>query len=184
MAPPPTSPIARTRGRSRRSAPGIPPRSRLPEAAIRNVFRHCWSALPRCRCCACSPSLGRVFSAEDDTPGNPLRVVLTYGYWQRRFGGAENVVGQSLVIDGRPAEVIGVLPSSFKFLRTRPDIVLPMPLDVNAPARNQLRVSGARAAEAGRHAGPGQRRCGAHDLASPAGLCEIGVAAERAPAGR
>jgi putative ABC transport system permease protein len=79
------------------------------------------------------PVLGRVFSAEDDTPGNPLRVVLTYGYWQRRLGGAENVVGQSLVIDGRPGDVIGVLPSSFKFLRTRPDIVLPMPLDVNAP---------------------------------------------------
>jgi putative ABC transport system permease protein len=79
------------------------------------------------------PVLGRVFSAEDDTPGTPLRLVLTYGYWQRRFGGAENVLGQSLVIDGRPGEVIGVLPSSFKFLRTRPEIVLPMPLDVNAP---------------------------------------------------
>jgi predicted permease len=37
------------------------------------------------------------------------------------------------VIDGRPAEVIGVLPASFRFLRTRPAIVLPMPLDVNAP---------------------------------------------------
>jgi putative ABC transport system permease protein len=79
------------------------------------------------------PVLGRVFSAEDDTPGNPLRVVLTNGYWQRRFGGTENVVGQLFVVDGRPAEVIGVLPSSFKFLRTRPEIVLPMPLDVNAP---------------------------------------------------
>jgi putative ABC transport system permease protein len=78
------------------------------------------------------PVLGRVFSAEDDTPGNTLRVVLTHGYWQRRFGGAENLVGQSLVIDGRPREVIGVLPSSFTFLRARPDIVLPMPLDVNA----------------------------------------------------
>ena len=75
------------------------------------------------------PVLGRVFSAEDETPGNPLRVVLTSGYWQRRFGG-ENVVGQTLVIDGRPAEVLGVLPSSFTFLRTRPDIVLPLPLDV------------------------------------------------------
>jgi putative ABC transport system permease protein len=79
------------------------------------------------------PVVGRFFSAEDDTPGNPLRVVLTYGYWQRRFGGADNVVGQLLVIDGRPGEVIGVLPSSFKFLRTRPGILLPMPLDVNAP---------------------------------------------------
>ena len=79
------------------------------------------------------PILGRVFSAEDDTPGAPPRVLLTHGYWQRRFGGAETVVGQHLVVDGRSAEVIGVLPASFKFLRTRPAIVLPLPLDVNAP---------------------------------------------------
>jgi len=79
------------------------------------------------------PVAGRFFSAEDDTPGAPLRVVLTHGYWQRRFGGARNVVGQPLVIDGTPAEIIGVLPSSFKFLRTRPIVVLPLPLDVNAP---------------------------------------------------
>lgn len=79
------------------------------------------------------PIVGRGFSAEDDKPGHPLRVVLNYGYWQRRFGGAENVVGQRLVIDGRPGEVIGVLPASFRFLRARPEIVLPMPLDVNAP---------------------------------------------------
>jgi putative ABC transport system permease protein len=78
------------------------------------------------------PVLGRVFGAEGDTPGSPLRVILTYGYWQRRFGGAENVLNQSLTIDGRPGEVIGVLPPSFKFLRTRPEIVMPMPLDVNS----------------------------------------------------
>src|SRR6266498_3589660 len=41
------------------------------------------------------PVVGRVFSTEDDTPGHPLRVVLTYGYWQRRFGGVENIVGQT-----------------------------------------------------------------------------------------
>jgi predicted permease len=79
------------------------------------------------------PILGRAFSSEDDTPGAPRRVILTYGYWQRRFGGAENVVGQQLVVDGRPTEIIGVLPASFKFLRTRPAVVLPMPLDVTAP---------------------------------------------------
>jgi predicted permease len=79
------------------------------------------------------PVLGRVFNADDDTPGHPLRVVLTHGYWQRRFGGAGNVIGRSVVIDGRPGEVLGVLPSSFTFLRTRPEIVLPLPLDVNAP---------------------------------------------------
>ena len=79
------------------------------------------------------PVVGRVFSTEDDTPGNPLRVLLTYGYWQRRFGGVENIVGQTLAVDGTPAEVIGVLPASFTFLRTRPEIVLPMPLDASAP---------------------------------------------------
>jgi predicted permease len=79
------------------------------------------------------PLIGRTFTAEDDTPGGPLRVVLTYGYWHRRFGGAETVVGQQLAIDGTPAEIIGVLPASFKFLRTRPEVVLPLPLDVNAP---------------------------------------------------
>ena len=79
------------------------------------------------------PVMGRGFSAEDDTPGTPQRVMLTHGYWQRRFAGADNVVGQQLVIDGTPSEVIGVLPASFAFLRTRPAIVLPMPIDANAP---------------------------------------------------
>lgn len=79
------------------------------------------------------PIAGHGFTEQDDTPGNPLRVMLTDGYWQRRFGGAINIVGQRLVIDGRPAEVIGVLPSSFTFLRTRPAVLLPLPLDAHAP---------------------------------------------------
>ena len=77
--------------------------------------------------------LGGLFTAADDTPGSRLRVVLTYGYWQRRFGGAESVVGRMVTIDGAPAEVIGVLPSSFQFLRVRPEILLPLPLDAGAP---------------------------------------------------
>ncbi len=79
------------------------------------------------------PILGRAFSDEDETLDPPRHVMLTHGYWQRRFGGADRVVGQQVIIDGRPAEVVGVLPASFKFLRTRPSIVLPMPLDVSAP---------------------------------------------------
>jgi len=76
------------------------------------------------------PLLGRVFTKEDDAPGRPLRAILTYGYWQRRFGGAANVLGQPLIIDGRPAEVIGVLPLSFKFPRSNNAVMLlPMQLD-------------------------------------------------------
>jgi predicted permease len=79
------------------------------------------------------PLVGRLFSAEDDMPNNPPRVILTHGYWMRRLGGAENVVGQTLVVDGQACEVIGVLPSSFVFLRERPDVVLPLRLNPSAP---------------------------------------------------
>jgi predicted permease len=75
------------------------------------------------------PLHGRLFTKEDDSPGQPLRVILTYPYWQRRFGGAENAVGQTLSIDNAPAEIIGILPASFTFLRQKPALLLPMQLD-------------------------------------------------------
>jgi hypothetical protein len=72
------------------------------------------------------PLLGRFFRPEDDAPGSPPRAVLTYGYWQSRFGGTGDVVGQTIEADGVPAEIIGVLPSSFRFLDTDPAVLLPM----------------------------------------------------------
>lgn len=75
------------------------------------------------------PQLGRFFTKEDDAPGSPRRAILTHGYWQRRFGGAPDVIGRSLIVDGRPSEVIGVLPPSFKFLRTDPAVLLPLQLN-------------------------------------------------------
>jgi predicted permease len=80
------------------------------------------------------PALGRFFSGEDEVPGAPARVVLAYGYWQSHFGGTADVIGQSLEIDGARAEVIGVLPPSFKFLRQRPAVVLPLRPDRAARA--------------------------------------------------
>ena len=71
------------------------------------------------------PQLGRIFAKEDDAPGSPRRAILSYGYWQRRFGGAQDVIGQSLNVNGRPYEVIGILPPSFKFLHTDPAVLLP-----------------------------------------------------------
>jgi putative ABC transport system permease protein len=75
------------------------------------------------------PQLGRLFLQEDDKPGSPMRVLLSHGYWQRRFGGAPNIVGQTLRIDGVPAEIVGVLPPSFRFLRNDPALILPLKLD-------------------------------------------------------
>ena len=56
------------------------------------------------------PMLGRNFPAEEDRPGGAPVVMLSYGYWQRHFAGRNDVVGQSLTLDGRPHTVIGVLP--------------------------------------------------------------------------
>ena len=75
------------------------------------------------------PLLGRFFTKEDDAPGTPRRVILTYGYWQRRLGGAPGLIGRALNVDGTPCEVIGVLPQSFKFLRTNPAVLLPLQFD-------------------------------------------------------
>ncbi len=75
------------------------------------------------------PVLGDLVRQEDDVPGAPNRVVLTYGYWQRAFGAARDVIGQSLVINGTPYEILGVLPASFKFLDTDAQVFLPLRLD-------------------------------------------------------
>jgi putative ABC transport system permease protein len=75
------------------------------------------------------PELGRLIAKGDDLPGAPLVTVLTHAYWQQAFGGSRDAVGQSLVMNGEPCEIIGVLPASFKFLNTDSQLVLPMRLD-------------------------------------------------------
>ena len=52
------------------------------------------------------PLLGRTFTAADAEAGGAQTVILSYDYWQRRFGGAGNALGETLVIDGAPSEVV------------------------------------------------------------------------------
>ena len=58
---------------------------------------------------------GRLFTAADENPESPLMVVLTYEYWQRRFGGDPAVIGRKLILNDNPSTVIGVLPAGFEF---------------------------------------------------------------------
>jgi predicted permease len=78
------------------------------------------------------PLLGRRFTELDDTPGSPSTVMLSYGYWQRRFGGARDVIGRTLTLDGAPAEIVGVLPAAFRFLEEQAEVLAPARPD---PAR-------------------------------------------------
>ncbi|MBL8208867.1 MAG: ABC transporter permease, partial [Blastocatellia bacterium] len=71
------------------------------------------------------PFLGRTFQPGEDKPGAPRVVVLSYGWWQRRFGGDQNILGQSLTISGLPYTVVGILPPGFQFALRPADVWLP-----------------------------------------------------------
>ena len=72
------------------------------------------------------PALGRWFTPKDDSPESPDTVILTHGYWQRRFGGEASVIGRRLLVDGKAREIIGVMPQDFRFLEEKPSLILPM----------------------------------------------------------
>jgi predicted permease len=72
-----------------------------------------------------APALGRWFSRADAAPGTTETVILTHGYWQRRFGADAAVIGRTITIDSRPREVIGVMPQGFRFLSADPEVILP-----------------------------------------------------------
>ena len=60
------------------------------------------------------PILGRTFLPKEDEPGNHV-AVLSYGLWQRQFGADRGIIGKTVVLDGKPFEVIGVMPPRFTF---------------------------------------------------------------------
>jgi len=62
--------------------------------------------------------LGRLFTRQDDAPGAAQTVVLTYPYWQQRFGGASSVIGRSITVGGVPREIIGVSSPTLPFPRS------------------------------------------------------------------
>lgn len=61
------------------------------------------------------PLLGRDFFAGEDLNGTPNTGILNFASWQKRFGGAKNIIGQTIHLSGVPYTIIGVLPKSFQF---------------------------------------------------------------------
>ena len=72
-----------------------------------------------------SPTLGRGFIPQEDEKGIGGTVVLSYGFWKRRFGGDAGILGKQLTLNGKAATVVGVLPADFRF-RDQADLYLPL----------------------------------------------------------
>lgn len=89
-----------------------------------------------------TPVHGRGFTTSDDAPGSRETTVVSYAYWRRALGGTVDAIGQSLMVDGRPREVIGVLPAAFQLLGHRPDVVLPLRLNRADTAIGLFRYQG------------------------------------------
>jgi predicted permease len=93
------------------------------------------------------PALGRLLTSDEDSPGHPLSAVLTDGFWARRFGRDPKVLGMSILINGQPYEVVGILPQRFSLPHEvlplldgteQAEIFVPLPL---APAASQVRTN-------------------------------------------
>lgn len=61
------------------------------------------------------PILGRTFTEDEDLPGTPKVAVMSHALWQERFGGEASALGENLLLDGEPYEIIGVMPASFSY---------------------------------------------------------------------
>jgi putative ABC transport system permease protein len=75
------------------------------------------------------PAAGRWLSHEDQVPNGPERVMLSYGYWQRKFGVDRTVVGRNILVDSRPREIVGVMPRGFRMVDGDFDILVPLSFD-------------------------------------------------------
>jgi hypothetical protein len=73
------------------------------------------------------PALGRLFTNTDDSPNAPQTALLSWGYWLQRYNGSPSAIGRNIMVDGKPREIIGVLPKSFHILDEEdPAFILPM----------------------------------------------------------
>ena len=80
---------------------------------------------------------GRWFSAQDQDPHGAKTVILSYGYWMRRFGGDRGAIGRSIQLDSQTCEIVGVMPRGFRVVDRDFDLLVPLAFD-----RGKLKLAG------------------------------------------
>lgn len=75
------------------------------------------------------PELGHWFSDKDQKPQAAGTVLISHGYWMQRFGRDPNVLGRKIILNGLPAEIIGVMPVGFRIADTPMQLIMPGRID-------------------------------------------------------
>ena len=76
-----------------------------------------------------SPVAGRWLSRADQSSHGPETVMLSYGYWQRRFGGDRAAIGRNIRVDSQPRQIVGVMPRGFRLVKADFDLIVPLAFD-------------------------------------------------------
>jgi putative ABC transport system permease protein len=89
-----------------------------------------------------NPILGRTFAEDEGGDGQPRVIVISYGLWQRRFGGDKQIVGRQILVNEQPATIIGVMPDTFGWhirgkSRARKPADIWMPLQITNDLRER-----------------------------------------------
>jgi len=95
-----------------------------------------WVSTDFCAVFGIKPIVGRGFAAGEDEPGAPATVLITEALWQRKFGGAPDILHRTLTLDGKSFSVAGVLPASFSLFRNA-DVFVPIGQWNNPMLRNR-----------------------------------------------
>jgi predicted permease len=75
------------------------------------------------------PIAGRWLTRADQDPHGARSIMLSYGYWQRRFGGDRGVIGRTIQVDAQPREIVGVMPRGFRLVDKDFDLLVPVAFD-------------------------------------------------------
>ena len=88
------------------------------------------------------PLIGRSFTEAEDAPKGPNVVIISEGLWRSRFGADGGVLGRTIDVNGRTWEIIGVMPTRFRFPSPETQIWIPMRLDANDPSPGGFNYDG------------------------------------------
>jgi putative ABC transport system permease protein len=83
-----------------------------------------------------APALGRPFEAADQEAGRPQVALLGHALWRRRFAADAGIVGRPITVDGKPVEVVGVMPAGFAFPDEDVEVWVPLVLDADLLSEN------------------------------------------------